>query len=253
MVRKNNNEDYFASLDESDDLDSLLVSRSKILRHNSRIIPKRTISTDGIYGELFLDFYLRIVKERKAILTYANKRSFNSNYETTGPDNLVYYIDSNGIINLCICEAKFVSGATNAKKCLIEDIIGDGKKEGHITKQYLNDYFQFVVEKGANIAENDKHSFEKFLSDLNKECDAGNDFLSIIKSNNVCVNFIFFAIFDSMKKKPDELNVHYNEIYESLEKNIVKLGIKYYKIEIVFVPTTNSTMTIKEEMEKAYE
>ena len=77
------------------------------------------------------------------------------------------------------------------KKCLIEDIIGDGKKEGHITKQYLNDYFQFVVEKGANIAENDKHSFEKFLSDLNKECDAGNDFLSIIKSNNVCVNFIF--------------------------------------------------------------
>ena len=56
-----------------------------------------------------------------------------------------------------------------------------------------------------------------------------------------------------MKKKPDELNVHYNEIYESLEKNIVKLGIKYYKIEIVFVPTTNSTMTIKEEMEKAYE
>ena len=30
------------------------------------------ISNDGIYGELFLDFYLRIVKERNLIITYAS-------------------------------------------------------------------------------------------------------------------------------------------------------------------------------------
>ena len=94
------NNDYFVALDDVEDIDELLVSRSKSLRRNSRIIPQRKIDSDGIYGELFLDFYLRIVNNRNAILTFANKRSFNSNYETTGPDNIVNYINSPSKINI---------------------------------------------------------------------------------------------------------------------------------------------------------
>ena len=247
------NEDYFFNIDESADLDELLTKRSRSLRRNSKIIPQRTIATDGIYGELFLDFYLRIVNKRKAILTYANKRSFDSNIETTGPDNVVYYIDSENQINLCICEAKFVKGAAGAKNCLIEDIIGDGTKVGHVSKEYLNDYFQFIVEKGYNITESDKKLFQPFLSALNSQLDAGNDFLSVIISHNLCVNFIFFAIFDSTKKEPSKLNAHYESIYETCKENVEKLAIKNYKIEIVFIPTTNDTMRIKQEMEKSYE
>ena len=247
------NEDYFAALDETNDIDNLLVSRSKSLRRNSTIIPQRTIATDGIYGELFLDFYLRIVKRRNAILTYANKRSFDSNYETTGPDNVVYYVDSDGKINICICEAKFVGGAAGAKNCLVEDIVGNSTKVGHVTKDYLNDYFQFIVEKGSNISYSDKNIFRPFLSDLNSQLDSGNDFLSVITKHNICVNFVFFAIFDSTKKDPNKLNDHYEEIYENCKTNVGKLGITNYKIEIVFIPTTNNTMTIKQAMEKAYE
>lgn len=247
------NEDYFISLDEIDDIDSLLVSRSKSLRRNSTLIPQRTIATDGIYGELFLDFYLRIVKRRNAILTYANKRSFDSNCETTGPDNLVYYIDSKGGINICICEAKFVCGAAGAKNCLVEDIVGTHTKAGHVTEEYLNDYFQFIVEKGVNILESDKKIFRPFLTELNAQLDNGNHFLSVLINHNVCVNFIFFAIFDSTKKEPNKLNEHYEDIYENCKTNVEKLGITNYEIEIVFIPTNNDTMTIKQAMEKAYE
>ena len=89
------NSDYFETVDENEDIDTQLITRSKNMRKNSKIIPHRQIASDGIYGELFLDFYLRIVNGRKAVITYANKRSFDSNYESTGPDNIVYFLDEN--------------------------------------------------------------------------------------------------------------------------------------------------------------
>ncbi len=246
-------EDYFSALNESLDLDEQLIERSKCLRKNSKVVPNRPIESNGIYGELFLDFYLRIINAKKSILTYANKRSFDSDLETTGPDNVVYYIDFNDKINLCLCEAKFVAGAGTAKNKLIEDIVGTPTKEGHITKQYLNDYFQFIVEKGVNMGDSDRKIFEPFLSDLNAQLDNGNDFISIVIDYNVCVNFIFFAIFDSTRKQPELMSTHYNEIYNQCESNVKEIGIKNYKIEIVFIPTDNNTMTIKREIEKAYE
>ncbi|MBE5952130.1 MAG: hypothetical protein E7260_11175 [Lachnospiraceae bacterium] len=253
------NDDYFYYLEQAIkrnkdvDLDELLVRRSKSLRANSKTIPNRTIATDGIYGELFLDFYLRIVNKRKPILTYVNKRSFDSNYESTGPDNMLYYIDSERQINICICEAKFVAGAANAKNKLIGDIVGDGSTVGHVTKQYLNDYFQFVVEKNKNIEDEDKEIFKPFLFALNEEMDSGKDFLSVLIDRNICVNFIFFAIFDSTKKEPNKFDEYYEEIYGACKLNVEALGIKNYKVEIVFIPTTNASMKIKREMEKAYE
>ncbi len=254
------NSDYFEVIDESGDVDAQLVSRSKNMRKNSQVIPQRKIEVDGIYGELFLDFYLRIVSARNAVITYANKRSFASNYESTGPDNIVYYIDTTGSINICLCETKFVGGAANAKNNLVEDIVGKpstpGKKDGkpaHVSASFLNDYFQFVVEKGYQIPEPDKSRFKTFFTDLNHQLDCGNDFISILIKHNVCVNFVFFAIFDSKKRTPDKLKDYYDEIYSQCDQNAKTIGFTNYKIEIVFVPTENTTMDIKRAMEKSYE
>lgn len=247
------NSDYFSAIDDSVDIDSLLENRSKSLRKNSTLIPHRTIATDGIYGELFLDFYLRIVNQYNAIITYVNKRSFDSNNETTGPDNVVYFIDDTNNINIYLCEAKFVGGAANARSSLLEDIIGTATKQGHITKEYLNDYFQFIVEKGNDIPTNDKKIFQPFLIDLNKQLDAGNDFLSVIINHNICVNFIFFAVFDSTKNDPNKLKDYYDEIYNLCKDKATNIGIQNFKIRIVFIPTTNDTMTLKSAMEKSYE
>ena len=245
--------DYFIALDENFDLDEQLRTRSKAIRKKSTVVPTRKPEISGIYGELFLDFYLRIINAKKLILTYANKRSFNTDNETTGPDNVVYYIDEDNKINVCMCEAKFVGGASNAKKDLLEDVSGTPTKMGHVTTEYLNDYFQFIVEKGFNVDSSDLMIFQTFLSDLNLELDNGNNFVQILINHNICVNFIFFAIFDSKKRTPEKLLENYDEIYNRCELNVKDIGIKNYKIEIVFVPTENKTMTIKDEIEKAYE
>lgn len=245
--------DYFSSLDENKDLDEQLKKRSKAIKEKSTVVPTRTPESSGIYGELFLDFYLRIINAKKLILTYANKRSFNTNIETTGPDNVVYYIDESNCINVCFCEAKFVEGASNAKNALLEDVSGTPTKMGHVSTEYLNDYFQFIVEKGFNVELSDETIFRSFLFDLNKQLDNGNNFVQILIEHNICVNFIFFAIFDSKKRRPEELEQYYDEIYNQCEVNIQDIGIDNYKIEVVFVPTENKTMTIKEEIEKAYE
>lgn len=245
--------DYFSALDDNLDLDEQLKKRSKAIKEKSTVVPSRAPESSGIYGELFLDFYLRIINAKKLILTYANKRSFNTNNETTGPDNVVYYIDSDDNINVCICEAKFVGGASNAKNALLEDISGTQMKKGHITTEYLNDYFQFIVEKGFNVELSDEKTFRSFLFDLNRELDNRNDFVHILIEHNICVNFIFFAIFDSKKRQPEDLLTYYNELYYKCETNVKDIGIKNYKIEIVFVPTENDTMTIKNQIEKAYE
>lgn len=254
------NTDYFEVFDDSIDIDEQLVSRSKNMRKDSLLIPQRKVQVDGIYGELFLDFYLRIVSSRNALIAYANKRSFASNDESTGPDNIVYYIDAKGEINICLCETKFVGGAANAKNKLVEDIVGKpespGKKDGkpaHVSRSYLNDYFQFVVEKGYDIKEPHRSKFKTFFDDLNRQLDNGNDFVSILINHNICVNFVFFAIFDSKQRMPEGLKNHYDDIYNQCEQNIATIGFKNYRIEIVFVPTESSTMELKQAMEKSYE
>ena len=93
------NSDYFETVNENEDVDAQLIARSKNMRKNSKIIPHRRIASDGIYGELFLDFYLRIVNGRKAVITYANKRSFDSNYESTGPEPCVLWKEQNGPVS----------------------------------------------------------------------------------------------------------------------------------------------------------
>lgn len=117
----------------------------------------------------------------------------------------------------------------------------------------LNDYFQFIVEKGNAIQEPDKTIFKSFFTDLNAQLDGGNDFVSVLIAHNICVNFIFFAIFDSKQRLPEKLEQHYNDIHSQCEQSIKSIGVTNYRVEIVFVPTESSTMDIKRAMEKSYE
>lgn len=246
------NSDQLVTIDEKGDVDEQLIIRSKRMRKDSRIIPHRTIGTDGIYGELFLDLYLRIIRNRKAVITYASRRPYASNYESTGPDNIVYYIDEAGQMNICLCEAKFVEGAARSKNALVKDIKGETGIPGHVSANYINSYFEFIVEKGDSIPQIDRDKFKSFFRDLNAELDNGNDFLSVLIKYNICVNFVFFAVFDSTKRMPVDLEVHYDEIYDACQEQIRDMSITNYRIEIVFIPTDNSTMKLKEEMEKSY-
>lgn len=247
------NQDQITALNEAQDLEDQLICRSKSIWNESQLIPNRETKVNGIYGELFLDYYLRIVKKHKTFITYANKRAFESSQESKGIDNVIYYIDNKSQINICFCEAKFVEGAANAKNSLICDIEGDQTHIGHVSKKYLNSYFQFIVEKGVNIDDADKVIMQSFINELNEKLDNGNDFISVLINKDICVNFLFFAIFNSKKRTPGELNDYYNKIYEKCEEHVKCIGFNNFKIEIVFIPTENKTIDIKEEIDKVYE
>lgn len=235
------------------DIESDLISRSKIIRISDSV-PQRKIEVDGLYGKLFLDFYLRIVCNRKCLIAYGMKKAFSvaKNEEARGYDNVVYYLD-NGKINICFCEAKFVSGASIAKNKLIEDIKGaKNKNNSHISKEFLNDYICFILEQNPMIDESDKSILSSFFNELNTELDKTNDFVSVLIRLNICCNFIFFAIFDSTKKEPEKLIEYYNEIFNEVTINIKNIGIINYKIEIVFIPTDSKPLEIKGEIQKNY-
>lgn len=72
------NEDQLEMLDISINAKAALDNISRKC-WSSQVVPKRTTSTNGIYGELYLDFYERIVNERKLITTYASRRSYLNN------------------------------------------------------------------------------------------------------------------------------------------------------------------------------
>lgn len=246
------NNDFFDIYSLTEDLDIQLENTSKIIKKNSQIIPHRDISNNGIYGELFLDFYLRIVKEYKAYITYADKRDYKDNRESRGIDNVAYYIDRNKI-NVCFCEAKFVSNIYYAKNEIKKDIEGNDKIIGHLTEEYINSYLYFITEKIRPKLYEDDKLFYEFLQKVNKNLNEGSKYLKCLKDENVCVNFVFFAIFNEKLKNPVNLLENYEEIKELAIEKINNMKITDYKIEIIFIPTNNTTIEIKKEIEKSYE
>ena len=63
------NHDQITTIDEKEDLDTQLCNRSKSIWKSSEIIPKRDTKINGMYGELFWDYYMRIIKEKKPFIT----------------------------------------------------------------------------------------------------------------------------------------------------------------------------------------
>lgn len=116
------NDDFISIIPtEKEKMETFLLDKSLKSRKNSKLIPKRSVSQDGIYGELLLDFYLQVICKRKPIITYAIRRNYRDNLENKGFDNQVYYIED-GEINICLCEAKFVQNSWHAKNNLLSDI-----------------------------------------------------------------------------------------------------------------------------------
>lgn len=145
------NGDMLECLDLSNNISNELIKQSKKC-WDGPIVPKRNIKVNGIFGEVFLDFYERIVRKAKVACTYAGRRGYHDNHENTGFDNVLFDIDD-GKLEFIFAEAKFVSKKSDAKKSLIDDIKGSQTggvtATGHLTLEYLNDYIYFIVDKSS--------------------------------------------------------------------------------------------------------
>ncbi len=215
-------------------------------------VPNREVTANGIFGELFLDFYERIVKGRKLFTTYASRRSFASNDESKGYDHLSYIIN-NHKLEIVLGESKYVNTIYSAKKNLLEDINGTSDKQGHLTSTYLNGFMNFIVLSNKPFSNEERCDLELLLNDLNKNLCEKKTFLEYIIEKDIKVNIVLFAIYQDSRDNPNQVKTIYDELYVEAEKALRNMGINTFSIEIVFIPTENKSMTIKEEITKFYE
>lgn len=250
------NEDQIQYIDIEKNVDENLEAASKKC-WQSEVVPKRQIKSNGIYGEVLLDFYERIVHDRKLITTFASRRAFKSNYEAKGYDHIGYILDQNNL-QLVIGEAKYVTTVSSAKTALIEDINGKYDKDGkwipgHLTIQYFNEFINFIVQKKETFSSIERQEIETLIADLNKELVlGGGNFLDYIINHNMKLNCVFFAVFESKATKPEDLEMNYDNIYKQAEDALIKMNVKNFNIEIVFIPTDASSMEIKEKINEFY-
>lgn len=221
-------------------------------------VPTRDTKVNGIFGEVFLDFYERIVNKAKLASTYVSRRDFNSNYENKGFDNVLFLIND-GEIEIVFAESKFVANKSSARDSLIKDIKGKSDNNdtkdsgGHLTKSFLNNYMTFIIEKNSFFSDDDKRLLKPFLSELNLLLVQGKtDFVSFLIQKNIKINCVFFAIFKNTNADPN----YYCDCYDVIEKeakdHLEDMGFTNYNVEIVFIPTKAESMEIKGEIDGYY-
>ena len=117
------NADTLEWIDTKGDISTKLKEVSKKY-WNGPNVPNRDKNVNGIFGEVFLDFYERIVKKAKLACTYASRRDFNSDYENKGYDNVLFrcrYRNSTEPCSICL----HISAQTVCHKCLAALPVGN--------------------------------------------------------------------------------------------------------------------------------
>lgn len=251
------NADTLEWIDTKGDISTKLKEVSKKC-WNSPNVPNREKKVNGIFGEVFLDFYERIVKKAKLACTYASRRDFKSNYENRGFDNVLFCIKNNSI-EFVFAESKFVTDKSTASSALVNDIKGkfvsEEKKEivGHLTRDFMNDYITFVVEKNSYFSDSEKNVLKPFIDNLNDVLINHNgNFIDYLINNNICVSCVFFAIFKNKSVNPSDYVNAYDCIYLEAEKSLKNIGFKNFSIEIVFIPTKSASTEIKGAIDEYY-
>lgn len=251
------NADTLEWIDTEGDISTKLKEISKKC-WNGPNVPSRDKNVNGIFGEVFLDFYERIVKKAKLACTYASRRDFNSNNENRGFDNVLFSIKNN-IIEFVFAESKFVTDKSTASAALVKDIKGEpasGDKKavvGHLTKDYMNDYITFVVEKNSYFSDSDKELLKPFIRNLNDVLiNQNGNFIDFLINNDVRINCVFFAIFKNQSINPADYIDAYDCIYSEAENHLKDIGFKNYSIEIVFIPTKSRSTEIKGAIDEYY-
>ena len=250
-------EEQLEYVDTAGDISKELSRLSKDI-WNGAIIPKRKTAQNGIYGEVFLDFYERIVKGAKTAITHTSKREYGSNRESKGFDSVLFDINQNGV-GLVLAEAKFVASKNKASDDLVKDIVGEPSqgqnvaRPGHISKEFINRYLAFVVEKNIHLSEADKKTFKHFVDNLNDVLmNKNRDFVSFLVDNKIHITCVFFAIFRNMKQDPNYYITEYDKIEKEAKTNLASIGFSNYDIEIVFIPTNAESMKIKKAIDDFY-
>ena len=232
------------------ELSSILLQLGYPIASDQGIYPRSNgnINNNGIYGELFDDFYLNIVKKEEILLIYANKKQFG-NPNQHGIDVIAANVIDDKFY-LIFSEAKFVESIYSASSSLCSDISGNN---GHVSEEYINEYISFIIDRRHSVYYDDKKSkvINNVMNELNRLITVENiKTINAINHLNITVRFDFFAIYSDNKYQIEDRKNYFENIVNEFDREIKKTGINKYDMEIVFIPTRNKSTKLKGEMEK---
>ncbi len=218
---------------------ALGIKKDKILLTN------RASNQNGIYGELYNDFYLRNIAKQERLATYLMRREYNREGQESKGIDVVTCALKGGTVEVSLSEAKFVKNLGSAKSELKDDIIK------HVNKEYINGFMNFVMQhQGEVICERTTEINEKInqFNDLIE--DEGLEFIDALNRMGFSAKFVFFALFNNESREDNTYKAKMIELIDKFYEVVTETGIEKYTIEIVFIPTFNEVQKLKDKMEE---
>ena len=242
------NFDLIENYTVDDTISKQLVKDAKYI-YETDITPTRKTGINGIFGELYNDYYIKNVLNDEVLLQYLSRKDFNSpDSESKGID-VVACNEKDGKLEIIMSEAKFVGNLSTAKNNLKDDISG---ATGHLNKEYINKYMNFVMYRQDGLDKRRSKEIQKLVTEFNtKKWKEKLDFIDCINELDCSCRFIYFAVFKQCQKRNiKDFEDQILEIIQEFNQNIVNTTINNYSIEVVFIPTFNESMTLKRKMEE---
>ena len=240
------NEDIINYYDLSNGISEKLQKEfKKIYKKNT---PDRKTKYSGIFGELFNDYYLKNILNEDILLAYLSKKEFGNDGEAKGID-LVCCENKEDGLEIILSEAKFVGDLSSAKNSLINDISGEGN---HLNVEYINTYMDFVLNRQEGLEKRRQEEVTLKINRINEKIySEEKNFIETINELEYSIRFIYFAIFQYENNRDVEnFRTAIYEISNQFEEQVIKTGINKYSMEIVFIPTFNTSMDLKNKMEE---
>lgn len=231
-----------------DTISKQLVDDAKYI-YETDITPTRKTGINGIFGELYNDYYIKNVLNDEILLQYLSRKDFNSRDSESKGIDVVACNENEGKLEIIMSEAKFVGNLSTAKNNLKDDISGS---TGHLNKEYINKYMNFVMYRQNGLDKGRNKEIQKLVTEFNtKKWREKLDFIDCINELDCSCRFIYFAVFKQCKKREiHDFEEEILEIIQEFNQNIANTGINNYSIEVVFIPTFNESMALKRKMEE---
>mgnify|MGYP005772747111 CR=1 FL=1 len=231
--------------DDDEEISKMLVEKAKYIKFKSGSIPNRGVDKDGIYGEIYNDFYIRNIIDKDRLISYLSRRSYERPRGENEGIDIVGCGLKNDKLEITFSEAKFMTNIYSAKNNLILDT------QNHLDKDFINDFMNFVIQRQGDIISERVATINEKINEFNDTIeDTGLTFIEVLNKLEVSVKFIYFAIFNNEHRDILFYEDKIQEIINSFNANIKKTNIKNYEIEVVFIPTFNTSMDLKNKMEE---
>lgn len=231
--------------DDDEEISKMLVEKAKYIKFKSGSIPNRGVDKDGIYGEIYNDFYIRNIIDKDRLISYLSRRSYERPRGENEGIDIVGCGLKNDKLEITFSEAKFMTNIYSAKNNLILDT------QNHLDKDFINDFMNFVIQRQGDIISERVATINEKINEFNDTIeDTGLTFIEVLNKLEVSVKFIYFAIFNNEHRDILFYEDKIQEIINSFNDNIKKTNIKNYEIEVVFIPTFNTSMDLKNKMEE---